>query len=191
MKVLGIYGSPREGGNTDILLDNFLAGCRAAGSDVRPLYLRELDFGPCVECGGCSATGECIVGDGMSDIYPLLCEPGGIVLASPIFFYGVTALAKAFIDRMQPFYVRKYVLGKKGGRSGKSKGFFISAGATGGKRLFDGARLTMKYFFDTLDADYTGDIFHRGVEGKEAILNVEGALSRAFEKGKWFAALAG
>ena len=190
IKILGIYGSPRAGGNTDMLLDSFLAGCAEAGADVRRLYLRELDFGPCAGCGGCSATGECVMYDGMKGVYPLLADSVGIVLASPIFFYGVTAQAKAFIDRMQPLYVRKYVMGKKGLNPGKRKGFFISAGATGGERLFDGARLTMKYFYDALDAGYAGDILHRGVEGKGGVADVAGALNMAFEKGKWFDALA-
>lgn len=188
MKVLGIYGSPRAGGNTDLLLDSFLSGCGEKGADVHRLYLRDLDFGPCVECGGCSASAVCVLEDGMTPLYPLLGESDGIVLASPIFFYGVTALAKAFIDRMQPFHVEKYVLKREPHTPKERKrGFFISAGATGGGKLFDGAVLTVKYFFDSLSADYTGAILHRHVEGRGAIAGVEGALAGACEAGRRFA----
>lgn len=191
MKVLGIYGSPRAGGNTDMLLDSFLAGCAESGADVRRLCLRELDFAPCTECGGCSASAECVLDDGMTDIYPLLRSSEGIVLASPIFFYGVTALAKAFIDRMQPFYVEKHVLKREPHTPKERKrGFFISVGASGGGKLFDGAVLTVRYFFDALGAEYAGAILYRRVEGKGGVADVEGVLNRAFEKGKWFAALA-
>jgi len=188
MKILGIYGSPRQGGNTDLLLDRFLSGCEEEGAAVRRLYLRELDFGPCIECGGCSSTGECVLSDGMTDIYPLLRSSEGIVLASPIFFYGVTALAKGFIDRMQPFYVEKYVLKSEPlPRNGRKRGFFISVGATGGGKLFDGAVLTARYFFDALGAEYAGAILHRLVEERGDIASVEGALAGAFEEGRRFA----
>jgi len=72
MKVLGIYGSPRKGGNTDQLLDKVLEGARSAGAEVKRVYTRELNLCGCIECGGCDKTGECVVQDDMQKVYPLL-----------------------------------------------------------------------------------------------------------------------
>ncbi len=61
----------------------------------------------CVECGGCNETGECVVDDDMQLVYPRLLESKIIFLASPMFFYGITAQAKALIDRCQAMWCRR------------------------------------------------------------------------------------
>ena len=101
LRVLGIYGSPRRGGNTDQLLDRALEGAQSAGAEVTRVYARDLKMCGCLECGGCDETGKCVVEDDMQSVYPLLQEADVIFLASPIFFYGLTAQAKALIDRSQ------------------------------------------------------------------------------------------
>jgi len=60
MKVLGIYGSPRKGGNTDQLLDKVLEGAQSSGAEVKKVYTRDLNLCGCIECGGCDKTGECV-----------------------------------------------------------------------------------------------------------------------------------
>ena len=122
----------------------------------------------------------------MEKIYPKLLESDIIVLASPIFFYGVTAWAKALIDRSQALWAKKYLLkdpslGKEGR---KRKGFFISVGATKGQKVFEGAILTVKYFFDTFNAEYAGELLFRGVDGKGDILKHPEALQQSFEVGR-------
>jgi multimeric flavodoxin WrbA len=122
----------------------------------------------------------------MQKVYPRLLESDVVILASPIFFYGVTAWAKALIDRSQAFWARKYLLKDPSlGKEGKKrKGFFISVGATKGPRVFEGAVLTVKYFFDVLNAEYLGELVYRGVEAKGDILKHPEALQQAFEAGK-------
>ncbi len=186
MKVLGIFGSPRRGGNTELLLEEFLKGAEREGGIVDRLYLADYAITPCKECHGCDQTGKCVILDDMERIYPKLLESDVIVLASPIFFYGVTAWAKALIDRSQALWAKKYLLkdpshGKEGRRR---KGFFISVGATKGQKVFEGAILTAKYFFDTLNADYVGELVVRGVDGKGEILQHSEALQQAFEAGR-------
>src|SRR5512136_288519 len=110
MKVLGIFGSPRRGGNTEILLEEALKGAEAEGAEVERLHLTDINITPCKECHGCDRTGECILQDDMQKIYPKLLEADVIILASPIFFYGVSAWAKSLIDRSQAFWPRKYLL---------------------------------------------------------------------------------
>ncbi len=186
MKVLGIFGSPRRGGNTELLLEEFLKGAEREGGTVDRLYLADYAITPCKECHGCDQTGKCVILDDMERIYPKLLESDVIVLASPIFFYGVTAWAKALIDRSQALWAKKYLLkdpshGKEGRRR---KGFFISVGATKGQKVFEGAILTAKYFFDTLNADYVGELVVRGVDGKGEILQHPETLQQAFEAGR-------
>ncbi len=110
MKVLGIYGSPRKGGNTDILLEEAMKGAGEAGAEVEGLRLTALNVLPCLECHGCDTTGRCVIQDDMQKIYPKLTESDVIILASPIFFYGITAWAKALVDRSQALWTRKYLI---------------------------------------------------------------------------------
>jgi multimeric flavodoxin WrbA len=186
VKVLGLFGSPRRGGNTDILLEEALKGAEKEGAKVERLYLSDFTITPCKECHGCDPTGNCIILDDMQKIYPKLLEADVVILASPIFFYGVTAWAKALIDRSQALWARKYLLKDPSlGREGKKrKGFFISVGATKGPKVFEGAILTVKYFFDVLNAEYVGELVFRGMEAKGDILKRPEALQQALEAGR-------
>jgi multimeric flavodoxin WrbA len=186
IKVLGIFGSPRRGGNTDLLLEEALKGAEQEGALVERLHLTDYHVTPCLECHGCDETGRCVIADDMQMIYPKLLEADLVILASPIFFYGITAWAKALVDRSQAVWVRKYRLKSpslsKGGR--RRKGFFISVGATKGPKLFEGSILTVKYFFDAIHAEYAGDLLFRGLEAKGDVLKQPGALQKAFETGR-------
>jgi len=186
MKVLGIFGSPRRGGNTDILLEETLKGAQKEGAEVDRIYLTDYAITPCKECHGCDHTGQCVILDDMQKIYPKLLESDIVILASPIFFYGVTAWAKALIDRSQALWAKKYLLKDPslGKEERKRKGFFISVGATKGPRVFEGAILTAKYFFDVLNAEYVGELVFREVDGKGDILKHPEALQQAFEAGR-------
>ena len=186
VKILGLFGSPRRGGNTELLLEEALKGAEKEGAKVERLYLSDFTITPCKECHGCDDTGNCIIFDDMEKIYPKLLEADVVILASPIFFYGVTAWAKALIDRSQALWARKYLLKDSSlGKEGKKrKGFFISVGATKGQKVFEGAILTVKYFFDVLNAEYAGELVFRGVEAKGDILNHPEALQQAYEAGR-------
>ena len=185
VKVLGLSGSPRRGGNTDILLEEMLKGAEERGAQIVRIIISELKFSPCLECHGCNERGECVLDDDMEKVYPKLLEADCIILASPIFFYGVTAWTKALIDRVQPLWVRKYQLKLPPEDPGRKRnGFFISVGATKGARLFDGAMLTVQYFFEALGVDFAGQLLFKGVEAKGDIRNHPTALREAFEAGK-------
>ena len=186
MKVLGIFGSPRRGGNTELLLEEALRGAEKEGAKVERLYLSDITITPCKECHGCDQTGNCVILDDMQKIYPKLLEADVVILASPIFFYSVTAWSKALIDRSQSLWSKKYVLKDPslGEQGKKRKGFFISVGATKGRKVFDGATLTVKYFFDVLNAEYAGELVFRGVEAKGDILKHPDALQQAYEMGR-------
>ncbi|MEE8419486.1 MAG: flavodoxin family protein, partial [Dehalococcoidales bacterium] len=148
MKVLGIAGSPRRGGNTDLLLAEVMRGAADKGADVKTIILDALDFTTCVHCDACLKTGECKYKDEMQDIYKEFELADVIVLASPIQFTGVTAPMKAMIDRFQSRWVRKYLLKMPPlGDRRERKGFFISVGGRKVKDLFEPALVMIKTFF--------------------------------------------
>ena len=186
VKVLGIYGSPRKGGNTDLLLDRTLEGASQAGAEVKSFYVRRLKIGGCLECGSCDETGQCALRDDMDQVYPLLEEANIIFLASPNFFYNVTAQVKLLIDRSQAMWSKRLI--EKGPQKRRTysggKGFLICVGATKGKNLFVGVELTVKYFFDALDMSYEGGLLIDRVEAKGEILKHADAMERGFNLGK-------
>ncbi len=186
MKVLGIYGSPRKGGNSDQLLDKALEGARAAGAEIMRVYARDLKMCGCLECGGCDKTGKCVVEDDMQDVYPLMEAADVIFLASPIFFYGITAQAKALVDRSQALWNRRMLTKDPEERKafGSGRGYLIAVGATRGKNLFEGAQLTAKYFYDALDMVYEGGIFFRRLEKKSAVSENPETLQEALNLGR-------
>ncbi|MEJ2716360.1 MAG: flavodoxin family protein [Deltaproteobacteria bacterium] len=186
MKVLGIYGSPRKGGNSDRLLNEALKGAESVRADVSSIRSRDLKILGCLECGGCDDTGQCVVDDDMQDVYPRLLEADVIIVASPMFFYGVTSWVKALIDRCQALWNKRMM--EKTPEQRKSyeggRGYLIAVGATKGKNLFDGAELGLRYFFDALDMTYEGGVFVRSVEGKNDIAERRDAMEEAFEMGR-------
>ncbi len=186
MKVLGIYGSPRKGGNSDVLLDEALKGAESAGARVSSIRCCDLKINGCVECGGCDKTGKCVVDDDMQSVYPQLEEADAIILASPIFFYSMTSQAKALIDRCQAAWCKR-MLNKKPDRRKTyegGRGYLICVGATKGSNLFEGSQLVGKYFYDALDMEYGGGVFAKSVEGKGDIAKHPDIVKEAFELGK-------
>lgn len=185
-KIICIFGSPRLNGNSDILLNAAIRGAETNGIEVEKIIIRDLQIAPCNSCSGCHEKGVCVIGDDMQKIYPKLVDTDGIIVASPIYFMGVSAQLKAFIDRCQAFWARKYILKlpiREGGRI--VKGFFIATAARDtGEGLFTGAVKTIKSFFHVLDTQYTGDILCSGLEEKGAINKRQELLQKAFDVGK-------
>ena len=186
MKVLGIYGSARKGGNSDQLLDKALEGARSAGAETSSIYARELKMSGCLACNGCDKTGICIVKDDMQSVYPLFEWADIIFLASPIYFYGLSGQVKLIIDRAQAMWSKRFL--EKDAEARKrydsGKGYLIAVGATRGKNLFDGSRLTAKYFFDALDMSYEGGIFFRSLDKRTAVNENPETLKEAFNLGR-------
>jgi multimeric flavodoxin WrbA len=183
MKVIGISGSPRRGGNTETLLREVLRGAEEAEAETRLFILSRMRISPCLHCDGCLAEGECVVKDDMWLIYPEIERLDALVLASPIFFYGVTAQAKAMIDRCQAFWNRKYILKRKIAAR-QRKGVFISTGGTRFPDLFDHAKATVKNFFLTIDVKYWAELLFPGVDRKGEIKEHPTALKNAYLLGK-------
>ncbi len=186
VEIIAIYGSPRRDGNSAALLKQAVEGARQAGANVEEVFLRDYKISPCLEIYNCIKTGECAIRDDFPEILAKLEASQGIMLASPIFFYTVSAHTKIFMDRCQSLWVRKYWIENQvfGKALEIRKGLFISVGATGGKKLFDGAILTVKYFFDVLSAGLWKTVLCRNVDRKGEIDRREDYLKEAFEAGR-------
>lgn len=185
-RVLCVYGSPRIGGNTDGLMDAFAAGVEAAGGAAEQVYLRNLTISPCREIYACERDGACALRDDMVPLYEALQDAHAIALASPVMFYGVSAHAKAFIDRCQAFWCRKHRRGESCNRTPlvARKGVFLSVGGSVGQKIFDGPLLTFRYFLETLDASPWKALTYRDLDEKGAVKKHPTALAEAEAAGR-------
>ena len=175
MLVLGLQGSPRKRGNTDIFLNAFLDRAAQEGAVVRTIQAAHAGIVPCKGCGYCEKHGHCVITDDpmSTDIFGLIRQADLVVAASPVYFYGITAQLKVLIDRCQTLWSRKYVYKLKDPLAGSRQGLLFSVAASRGKQLFDGVHLTAQYFFDAIDARYDTSITYRGVEAKGEIRQQE------------------
>ena len=103
--ILGISGTPRRGGNSEVLVQAILAGAAQQGAQTQAIFLRQYAIAPCVGCERCRQDKICTrLLDGMQLLYPQVVAATGLVLVSPVHNYNMSALMKAFIDRLYCFY---------------------------------------------------------------------------------------
>jgi len=189
-QIAAVFGSPRRRGNTATLLRQAIKGARDAGAEVSEIVLRDLKMSPCLEIYGCKQSGQCAIQDDFQGVLKHLLASQGILLASPIFFYTVSAHTKILMDRCQSRWVKKYWIDNVpfGAHRNHRKGLFIAAGATKGKKLFEGSLLTVKYFFDALDTQLWRACLYRGLDFEGDVLKHPDYLDEAYQAGKEFAA---
>lgn len=187
--IVAVYGSPRRGGNTASLLKEAVAGARDAGAQVEEIVLRDLKMSPCLEIYGCKKTGRCIIEDDFQWVSEHLLSARGMMLASPVFFYTVSAHTKILMDRCQSLWVKKYWIDQNppGPKMRRRKGMYIGVGATGGKKLFDGILLTVRYFFDVFDMALDQKLLYRGLDFEKDVQKHPQYLAEARNAGKTFA----
>jgi multimeric flavodoxin WrbA len=111
-RVLCIAGSPRRHGNSERLLDALVGGVEAAGGTAIRLVARDARVAACLGCNACSRDGNCIQRDAMNLVYDELDAADAIAIASPVFFATVPAVLKTLMDRCQPYWARRHVLGE-------------------------------------------------------------------------------
>ena len=185
MKALGIAGSPRRGGNTDLLLAEVMRGTARKGAEVKTIILNDLKITPCQHCDACLKKGKCRIRDDMQMVYRELEQADVIVVASPVQFMGITAQMKAMIDRCQALWARKYVLKVPPlGNRRERKGFFVSVGGRKVANLFEPSLVVVKTFFRILDVIYAGELLFPGIDEKGAIKKHPDALKQAFLAGQ-------
>jgi multimeric flavodoxin WrbA len=185
VKIIAFNGSPRPGGNTEILLTEALKPLRESGHVVTVFKLNGMDIKPCQDCGGCTTTGVCIQKDNMQKVFDAIREADRIILASPIFFFGLSAQTKAMIDRCQAFWCEKYLLKKEipAGPYGR-KGLLLLVGGMKKETGKECSAGTAKAFFRTVSVPEHEILFFGGIDVKGDILKHPTALKEATEAGE-------
>lgn len=185
-KVVGLFGSPRAGGNSEKLLARFLAGARDAGAETDKVSVAELGIAgwtPEVECEQDSP--DTANGD-FQRLSRELVAADVIVAASPIYFRNVPAQLKGVIDRSQCQWIRKYVdkepLAPSSSGHQRRRGIFIATGGND-REHFEGAIQTIKSFFDVYETDYWGELLLGGIDAKGEIDEEQMALQEAYDLG--------
>jgi multimeric flavodoxin WrbA len=188
MNVIAFNGSPRREGNTDILLAEALRGVKERAGSVTVYQLSTLNLKPCLSCGHCDDTARCIIKDDMQDIHERIRSADRIIVASPIFFFGVSAQTKIMIDRCQSFWAEKYVHKKPvtPGPFGR-KGLLLLVG--GMKRNaknvgFECSEASVRAFFRTVNVQEHATVAFDNIDEKGAIIRHPTALSDAYKAGK-------
>lgn len=175
-KVLVLSSSPRRGGNSDVLCDEFVKGAIEAGNNAEKIFLRDKKINYCVGCGFCSSNGYCGCPqkDDMAEILDKMIEADVIVLATPVYFYTMCGQMKTLIDRCCGKYTKI-----------TSKEFyFIATAADGNSRALDRTFEEFRGFLDCLSgAKEMGLIRGTGVWQKGEILDTP-LMQEAYAAGK-------
>jgi multimeric flavodoxin WrbA len=161
-------------------------GALDTGARVEKIMLRDLKITPCLEIYGCKSGGECAIRDDFQEVRDKFLSAQGIMLASPIFFYAVSGHTKALMDRFQSLWVKKHWIDNipPGKPAYTKKGLFISVGATRGKKLFEGATLSVRYFFDVLDISLFKTLTYRQIDLEGDIEKHPEYIREAYDAGK-------
>ncbi len=104
MNILAVCGSPRLKGNTSYLVDEALKAASSLGLKTEKINLAKVKIGPCLACKNCADLTDCALKDDGGKILKKLCRADGLILATPVYFYNVSAQMKALIDRCHFFY---------------------------------------------------------------------------------------
>lgn len=104
MYVLGVMGSPRIGGNSDILLDSALSGASDEGAEVEKIILCKERISGCLACEKCNDTGVCAIDDSMPEIHKKILAAHAVIHSVPVYFWSMTAQMKAYLDRWCAFF---------------------------------------------------------------------------------------
>ncbi|NPE10057.1 MAG: flavodoxin family protein [Asgard group archaeon] len=175
IRVLGIVGSARSGGNTETLVDEVLAGAKEAGAEIKKIILNELNISHCQGCNACANKGECRHNDDMNKINEEMSKSSAFVYGTPIYYWGPTGIFKTFHDRL-------LATSRKGFIKDKKVAFVVPLG--GSESV---ARHTIGILTDStnyMKANIVGQIVSPGTMEIEDLKKKSGVLQRAREMGK-------
>ena len=183
IRVLCISGSPRRHGNSDALLDALVAGVEAAGGEPVRLVAAQAGANPCRGCNACSRDGRCIQRDGMDAVYELIDSADAVAVATPVFFASVPGVLKVLLDRFQPYWARRYVLGEPRPAHTRPGAILVVGG--GGDPFGPGCATTaVKSAFAAIAVDSGTVLEVTGPDQPGDIASDAAALSRAQELGR-------
>jgi len=181
--------SHRGGGNSDAAAELLARGVREAGAAARVLALREYSVLACLACRACAAEplSRCVLAekDQTEELFAVLMHAPVVVFASPIYFYGLPSLCKTWVDRSQRFWEAR----RKGDawvlalQERPAYACFV-AGQPAGQKLFDGARLTLKYFLVNFGLTLAGPLGLRGLDARGDLAGSAEASRQVLELGR-------
>ena len=180
MKLTAFLGSPRAGGNTDILTEHVLQGAQDAGLETRAIALRKLEIRPCTGCDKCWRKGRpCIFDDDMGQLYDAIAGSDVLLFATPVYWYAPTAIMKAFMDRLVVFnrpQGRALIKGKDA--------ILVTAYEEDRPEAAEPLVRMFELSFDYLGLRFIDRRIVSGVGPKGAVLQKPEALTRAYEIGR-------
>ena len=172
--VLIISASPRKGGNSDILCDQFALGAQEAGNSVEKIFLREKRINFCLGCLACLKTGRCVQRDDMSEIIRKMIAADVLVFGTPVYFYSMCAQLKVLIDRTVP----KYACIKN------KKAYLIATAGEDDEAAMEGTVVGYRNFLSCLtNVEDAGHIYGSGVNNVGDILGTP-VIIKAYETGQ-------
>ena len=175
MNILVLSGSPRKGGNTELLAEAFAKGATEGQHHVEIVSVRDYKVNPCLGCNACFNTdGVCAQKDDMAAIYEKMSQADMLVIASPVYFYGISAQLKTFIDRLHnpirdSFPIQKMAL--------------LLVGAASLPELFDAILTEYILCLNFFKLEDAGHVLVRKVNNKGDIKNTD-ALNEAYSLGR-------
>ncbi|MGV8083308.1 MAG: flavodoxin family protein [Coriobacteriia bacterium] len=172
--VLVISASPRRGGNSDTLCDEFVSGAREAGHTVEKVFLLDKQIGFCRACDSCRRTGACVQKDDMAEILGKLVAADVIVMATPVYFYTMNAQMKTLIDRTVARYTEI---------SGKNF-YFIMTAAVGSSRALERTLEGFRGFTSCLSAPQERGVIYGTGAWQRGDIKSSKAMDEAREMGK-------
>jgi len=184
--VIGLSGSPRRRGNTEQLLDRFLAGASDAGGITEKVVLSTLEYSSCKGCNACHQTGTCIMDDAVRELYDRMLAADCIIISSPIYTMGITAELKSFIDRAHYIWVRHFVLGSHIISPEEKKlrrGYFLSTAGMDQADVFDTAYPMIRALFNILGFTHCAGYLASNMDGYGGITGHPTALDDVYRIG--------
>jgi multimeric flavodoxin WrbA len=177
--VVGILGSPRPHGNSATLLETFLKGAGDAGAETMLIDATAIDISGCNSCNECQTTGVCTVDDDMAMVYDAIQRADVLVLATPVYFSGMSSQLKAVIDRCQCLWHRA----RRGEGLRNKRGYLLAAGAMK-KANFRNVLSEVRSFCIGVGISYRGEITVPGVESEDDMRSHVEDLAHAYALGR-------
>ena len=179
--IVALLSSPRKKSNSTMLAQKIIEGAKVAGAKVESYYLHKMNISPCTACDKCKQADDrfCVIKDDMQKLYPKIVAANSLIIASPIYFFTVSAQAKLFMDRC-------YALGGPSGYALKGKKVAIALTYGDADPFRSGAVNALRTFQDAfayVGAEIAGMVYGTGWEPGEIAKNKE-VMNEAFELGK-------
>lgn len=174
--VVIVSSTPRKGGNSEALAQEFAKGAQEAGNKVNMITLRELELHFCMGCLACQTLCHCVIEDGASQVMDAVKNADVLVFATPIYYYAVCGQLKTFLDRMNPIFAAGHNF---------TDVYLLTAAADSSKSAMDGAVKDVQGWVDCFSGvELAGVVCGTGADRLGTIQNNPTALNQAYKMGK-------